>query len=105
MMAKQHSLAVNTLAPSVQYALHLIKILILKYEGIIDKISYERRRAYEAVDDGAYRRLHLISLRKAEFRSQVVIFVNDLLSLQARLMKYNHLLQYSVVIRDLTIDQ
>ena len=28
------------------------KILILNYEGIIEKISYERR-AYESVDDGS----------------------------------------------------
>ena len=30
------------LSPSVEYSLHLIKILILKYEGSIKKISYER---------------------------------------------------------------
>ena len=38
----------------------------------MDKISY-RRRVNVVVDDGAYHRLHLISLRKAELRSQAVI--------------------------------
>ena len=40
---------VNPLAPSVEYTLHLTKIMIFKYEGIIAKISYERR-VYESED-------------------------------------------------------
>ena len=37
------------LAPSVEYTLHLTKILILRQEGIIIFFSYERR-IYEPVD-------------------------------------------------------
>ena len=35
----------------VLYVRRSAKILILNREGIIEKISYERRRAYESVDE------------------------------------------------------
>ena len=37
------------LAPSVAYVIHLAKNLILKWRGIIEKISYER--VYQSVND------------------------------------------------------
>ena len=40
------------LTPIVDYTIHLITILILKCEGIIENISYERR-VYESVDDSS----------------------------------------------------
>ena len=57
--------SLNPLAQSVEYTLHLTKILILKLERIIGKISYERR-IYESADvAGAYLGLYLTSLRKS----------------------------------------
>ena len=40
------------LTPIIDYTIHLITILILKCEGIIENISYERC-VYESVDDSS----------------------------------------------------
>ena len=40
----------NPLVPRAHKSVRIAKILILKLEGIIKKISYERR-AYESVDE------------------------------------------------------
>ena len=40
----------NPLVPSAHKSVRIAKILILKLEGIIKKISYERRD-YESVDE------------------------------------------------------
>ena len=49
------------------------KIFILILEGIIKKISYERRD-YESVDEKTYLSLCRDKLRKKEFRQQRVNF-------------------------------
>ena len=43
---------INPLLHTGHYCVRMTKILILKQEGIIKKISYERR-AYESVDDSS----------------------------------------------------
>ena len=50
----------------VSYMRRSAKILILNKEGIIEKISYERR-AYESVDEKTYLRLCPEKRRKKEF--------------------------------------
>ena len=46
------SIKINPLVPSAHKSVRIAKILILKLEGIIKKISYERRD-YESVDENS----------------------------------------------------
>ena len=48
-----HNLRINPFVPSVLNIVRLTKISILIEEGIIKKVSYERR-AYESVDEKSY---------------------------------------------------
>ena len=57
---------VNPLVHSVQYIGRLTKILISILEGILKKISYERRD-YESVDDKSHLKLCHEKLRKKNF--------------------------------------
>ena len=56
-----------------RYLAYMAKILILKKEGIIEKISYERR-AYESVDDMSYS--YVISQKSTENKTQALLWVN-----------------------------
>ena len=62
----------NHLAPSVDYVIHLTKILIFICGGNIEEISYEWR-VYESGDDRSLSWLYFISLRKGEVRGQRVM--------------------------------
>ena len=58
----------NPLVPSAHKSVLIAKISILKLEGIIKKISYERRD-YESVDEKSlYLKLSPEKRRKEEFR-------------------------------------
>ena len=56
-----------------RYLAYMAKIFILKKEGIIEKISYERR-AYESVDDMSYS--YVISQKSSKNKTQALLWVN-----------------------------
>ena len=51
-MFNNHVCCINPLVPSAHKSVRIAKISILKLEGIIKKISYERRD-YESVDENS----------------------------------------------------
>ena len=59
---------INPLLPIAHKSARIDKISILKLEGIIKKISYERRD-HESVDEKAYLRLCLEKLRKKRIQA------------------------------------